>query len=281
MSRNATVRALSRTWRAGISPAAMPQNRQSATAPILSCGRLMLVPTYMVALLRTSAHHPSGAWLARCPWPWGVPAAVAPRAARTLGMGGNAIVEPNPHASGGSREADMTVGEPGDVATRPMHVTEIMVADNALVSIPAEWDADRAVTALYAEHYRSLVRLAVLLVRDMATAEEVVQESFVAAAVSGQPVTFCVAAPRCRGPERAETGAGYAECRAGSDRAARALGGSRCAPDASLTAARGARAALLRRPVRGPDSYHDGHQPGRRQEPHGAGHVRAAGRAGA
>ena len=61
-----------------------------------------------------------------------------------------------------------------------MHVTEIMVADNALVSIPAEWDADRAVTALYAEHYRSLVRLAVLLVRDMATAEEVVQESFVA-----------------------------------------------------------------------------------------------------
>ena len=95
-------------------------------------------------------------------------------------MGGNAIVEPNPHASGGSREADMTVGEPGDVATRPMHVTEIMVADNALVSIPAEWDADRAVTALYAEHYRSLVRLAVLLVRDMATAEEVVQDSFVA-----------------------------------------------------------------------------------------------------
>ena len=61
-----------------------------------------------------------------------------------------------------------------------MHVTEIMVAESALVSIPTDWDADRAVTALYTAHYRSLVRLAALLVRDVATAEEVVQESFVA-----------------------------------------------------------------------------------------------------
>ena len=44
----------------------------------------------------------------------------------------------------------------------------------------AEWDVDRAVSALYSEHYRSLVRLAALLVRDVATAEEVVQDSFVA-----------------------------------------------------------------------------------------------------
>jgi RNA polymerase sigma-70 factor (sigma-E family) len=43
-----------------------------------------------------------------------------------------------------------------------------------------EWDVDRAVSALYQEHYRSLVRLAALLVRDVATAEEVVQDSFVA-----------------------------------------------------------------------------------------------------
>ncbi|MHB1594825.1 MAG: SigE family RNA polymerase sigma factor [Streptosporangiaceae bacterium] len=40
--------------------------------------------------------------------------------------------------------------------------------------------ADAAVTALYQAHYRSLVRLAVLLVHDVATAEEVVQDSFVA-----------------------------------------------------------------------------------------------------
>jgi RNA polymerase sigma factor (sigma-70 family) len=41
-------------------------------------------------------------------------------------------------------------------------------------------DADRAVTALYLTHYRPLVRLAALLVRDLAAAEEIVQDSFVA-----------------------------------------------------------------------------------------------------
>jgi DNA-directed RNA polymerase specialized sigma24 family protein len=41
-------------------------------------------------------------------------------------------------------------------------------------------EADHAVTALYEEHYRSLVRLAALLVRDVATAEEIVEGSFVA-----------------------------------------------------------------------------------------------------
>src|ERR1700685_2155861 len=42
------------------------------------------------------------------------------------------------------------------------------------------WSADRAVTELYSVHYRALVRLAALLVRDTPTAEEVVQDSFVA-----------------------------------------------------------------------------------------------------
>jgi len=48
--------------------------------------------------------------------------------------------------------------------------------------IPAarmERDAD-AVTALYQMHYRSLVRLAALLVSDLATAEDIVQDSFAA-----------------------------------------------------------------------------------------------------
>ena len=44
----------------------------------------------------------------------------------------------------------------------------------------SRWDADTAVEQLYATHYRRLVRLAVLLVRDLETAEEVVQDSFVA-----------------------------------------------------------------------------------------------------
>ncbi len=74
----------------------------------------------------------------------------------------------------------MTEGEPGDVSTYPVHVTETLVAAATPGSAPADWDADRTVTALYSTHYKSLVRLAALLVRDVATAEEVVQDSFVA-----------------------------------------------------------------------------------------------------
>ena len=40
--------------------------------------------------------------------------------------------------------------------------------------------ADREVTALYLAHYRPLVRIAALLVQDLAAAEEIVQDSFVA-----------------------------------------------------------------------------------------------------
>jgi RNA polymerase sigma-70 factor (sigma-E family) len=69
-----------------------------------------------------------------------------------------------------------------------MHVTETFVANTTLGSVTvgldasreADLDADRAVTELYHAHYRALVRLAMLLVRDVATAEEVVQDSFVA-----------------------------------------------------------------------------------------------------
>lgn len=70
--------------------------------------------------------------------------------------------------------------------TRPTDVTEALLANPAMSAAPTmsgavvEWDADRAVTAIYSEHYRSLVRLAAFLVRDNATAEEVVQDSFVA-----------------------------------------------------------------------------------------------------
>jgi RNA polymerase sigma-70 factor (sigma-E family) len=42
------------------------------------------------------------------------------------------------------------------------------------------WSADEALEVLYAAHWRQLVRLAVLLVHDVGTAEEVVQECFVA-----------------------------------------------------------------------------------------------------
>jgi RNA polymerase sigma-70 factor (sigma-E family) len=52
--------------------------------------------------------------------------------------------------------------------------------DRYQVWLRAERRADEAVYALYAEHYKSLVRLAAMLVRDTPTAEEVVQEAFVA-----------------------------------------------------------------------------------------------------
>lgn len=41
------------------------------------------------------------------------------------------------------------------------------------------WDADDAVTQMYAAHYTGLVRLASLLVRNSGEAEEVVQDAFV------------------------------------------------------------------------------------------------------
>jgi len=45
-------------------------------------------------------------------------------------------------------------------------------------------DADRAIASLYQAHYRPLVQLAALLVTDLATAEDIVQESFAAVYLS-------------------------------------------------------------------------------------------------
>ena len=79
----------------------------------------------------------------------------------------------------------MAVAESGGVPERPIPVTGVLAAsavpaDPAAAQAACDWDARRALAELYAAHYRALVRLAALLVRDMATAEEVVQDSFVA-----------------------------------------------------------------------------------------------------
>ncbi len=50
----------------------------------------------------------------------------------------------------------------------------------AVMTREPTWDADAALENLYAAHWRQLVRLSVLLVRDFATAEEIVQDAFVA-----------------------------------------------------------------------------------------------------
>ena len=74
----------------------------------------------------------------------------------------------------------MTAAEPGDVVARSSGVTRRAAAHEGMGPVAAERDADAAVTALYSAHYRSLVRLAALLVLDTHAAEEVVQDSFVA-----------------------------------------------------------------------------------------------------
>jgi DNA-directed RNA polymerase specialized sigma24 family protein len=61
-------------------------------------------------------------------------------------------------------------------ATRPARPVSVLGRSAAA----GESDADLAVTAMYGSHYRTLVRLAVLLVGDLRTAEAVVQDSFAA-----------------------------------------------------------------------------------------------------
>src|SRR5260370_5154300 len=77
-----------------------------------------------------------------------------------------------------------------EVAARPTGVTETLVAsalvpdvlraDPASQATSAKWEADHLLTEIYLGEYRSLVRLAVLLLHDVPTAEEVVQEAFIA-----------------------------------------------------------------------------------------------------
>jgi DNA-directed RNA polymerase specialized sigma24 family protein len=76
----------------------------------------------------------------------------------------------------------MTAAEPGDVAGRSNSVSRPAATRAEQASASAVRAADAAVTAMYAAHYRSLVGLAVLLVRDgnADTAQQVVQDSFVA-----------------------------------------------------------------------------------------------------
>ena len=74
-------------------------------------------------------------------------------------------------------------GEPADQVERP---TEVMEARGASALLPevahvpasSAWDASEAVTEIYSGQYNQLVRLACLLVHDVQTAEEVVQDAF-------------------------------------------------------------------------------------------------------
>jgi RNA polymerase sigma-70 factor (sigma-E family) len=80
------------------------------------------------------------------------------------------------------RCAGLTAGEPGPAGPRALHEAGTRPADAAPGPVPAgaRSDAGQAITAIYGAQYCSLVRLAAVLVGDAGTAEEVVQDSFIA-----------------------------------------------------------------------------------------------------
>jgi RNA polymerase sigma-70 factor (sigma-E family) len=83
-------------------------------------------------------------------------------------------------ASAGGTGAVTTAPGSGEAVSAGATTQELTATSSGNAEAGADRDANRAVTALYRAHYRSLVRLAALLVQDIATAEEVVQDSFVA-----------------------------------------------------------------------------------------------------
>lgn len=81
------------------------------------------------------------------------------------------------HLTGGTAVDKASQGlapRPGSLSRTP----ETLIS--AISSIAIERETENAVGVLYSTHYQSLVRLALLIVRDAATAEEVVQDAFVA-----------------------------------------------------------------------------------------------------
>jgi len=83
-------------------------------------------------------------------------------------------------ASAGGAGVVTAAPDPGEAVTADRTTRGPAGTRSEIAGAWAGGDADRAVTVLYAAHYRSLVRLAALLLRDVSMAEEVVQDSFVA-----------------------------------------------------------------------------------------------------
>jgi RNA polymerase sigma-70 factor (sigma-E family) len=83
-------------------------------------------------------------------------------------------------ASPGVTDAGAAVAYPGGPMLAGEPSREPAATRSQIPGAGAGRDADRAVTALYSMHYRSLVKLAALLVADTAAAEEIVQDAFIA-----------------------------------------------------------------------------------------------------
>jgi RNA polymerase sigma-70 factor (sigma-E family) len=89
--------------------------------------------------------------------------------------------------TGDGRRTDVTATlSESDVLLQDVPADEALAPDSFATSAfdaeeprtPAVWDAADIVTEIYHGHYNQLVRLAVLLVHDVQTAEEVVQDAF-------------------------------------------------------------------------------------------------------
>ncbi len=89
---------------------------------------------------------------------------------------------PAPLAARAVRPADVTAAEPGPVSARSAYVIDTPLGIAVPGSVPAHAasDACQAITAMYSAEYRSLVRMSAVLVGDVGTAEEVVQDCFIA-----------------------------------------------------------------------------------------------------
>jgi DNA-directed RNA polymerase specialized sigma24 family protein len=99
-------------------------------------------------------------------------------------------------------------------------------------------DVSGTVAALYREHYRPLVRLAVLLVSDLAAAEEIVQEAFADVHGTWRALPGPDAALRYlrRSLIRRSRSAAHPQAGAGADRAAGAGAGQEAGAGAGLLA---------------------------------------------
>jgi RNA polymerase sigma-70 factor (sigma-E family) len=65
-------------------------------------------------------------------------------------------------------------------AAASVPAADVTMPLRAVVTEPDQWSAELAVVELYSVQYKALVRLAAMLVRDTSTAEEVVQDAFIA-----------------------------------------------------------------------------------------------------
>jgi RNA polymerase sigma-70 factor (sigma-E family) len=77
-------------------------------------------------------------------------------------------------------QTEVAASVPPAVTGGQTSTVDVTMPLRAVVTGPGEWNAELAVIELYSIQYKSLVRLAAMLVRDISTAEEVVQDAFIA-----------------------------------------------------------------------------------------------------